>query len=33
MFSAQNGNLAVPVYFLKVRQAYTARKMEEDKWI
>jgi hypothetical protein len=33
MFSAQNGNSAVSVYFLKVRQAYTARKMEEDKWI
>jgi hypothetical protein len=31
--SAQNGNLEVPVCFLKVKQGYTIRKMEEDKWI
>jgi hypothetical protein len=28
--SAQNGNLEVLVYFLKVKQV---RKMERDKWI
>jgi hypothetical protein len=26
--SARNGNLEVPVYFLKVKQGYTVRKME-----
>jgi hypothetical protein len=24
--------LEVPVYFLKAKQGYTARKMEKDKW-
>jgi hypothetical protein len=33
MSSAQNGNLEVPVYFLKVKQGYTVRKMEKDKWV
>jgi hypothetical protein len=26
--NAQNGNSEVPVYFLKVKQVYTIRKME-----
>jgi hypothetical protein len=29
--SAGNGNLEKPVYFLKSKQGYTARKMEKDK--
>jgi hypothetical protein len=31
--NARNVNLQVPVYFLKGKQGYTVRKMEEDKWI
>jgi hypothetical protein len=31
--SARNGNSDVPVYFLKAKQGYTARKMGTDKWI
>jgi hypothetical protein len=30
---ARNGNLEVPVNFLKAKQGRTVRKMEEDKWI
>jgi hypothetical protein len=29
--SARNGNLEVPVYFLKVKQGHAVRKMEKDK--
>jgi hypothetical protein len=29
--SARNGNLEVPVYFLKAKQEYGARKAEKDK--
>jgi hypothetical protein len=29
--SARNGNLKVPIYFLKARQGYIVRKMEKDK--
>jgi hypothetical protein len=31
--SVRNGNVEVPVYFLKAKQGYTVRKMEQDKWI
>jgi hypothetical protein len=31
--SAQNGDLEVPVYFFKVKQGCTIRKMEKDKRI
>jgi hypothetical protein len=31
--SARNGNLEVPVSFLKPKQGYTVRKMEKDEWI
>jgi hypothetical protein len=31
--NARNGNLEVPVYFLKAKQGYTLRKTEKDKWI
>jgi hypothetical protein len=31
--SARNGNLEVPVYFLKAKQGYTTRKIGKDKWI
>jgi hypothetical protein len=30
---ARNGNLEVPVHFLKAKQGRTVRKMEEDEWI
>jgi hypothetical protein len=30
--STGNGNLGVSVYFLKAKQWYTVRKMEEDNW-
>jgi hypothetical protein len=29
-YSARNGNLEVPVYFLKAKQGYTVRKMDID---
>jgi hypothetical protein len=31
--SAQNGSLEALVYFLKVKEGYSIRKMEKDKWI
>jgi hypothetical protein len=31
--SARNGNLEVPVHFLKAKQGHTVRKTEKDKWI
>jgi hypothetical protein len=31
MISARNGNLEVPVYFLKAREECTVRKMVKDK--
>jgi hypothetical protein len=31
--SARNGNVEVPVYFLKAKQGYTVRKIEEGKLI
>jgi hypothetical protein len=30
---AQNGNLEVPVYFLRAKQEYTVRKTGKDKWM
>jgi hypothetical protein len=30
---ARNGNLEVPVYFLKAKQGYIVRKMSEDGWV
>jgi hypothetical protein len=32
IYSARNGNVEVPIYFLKAKQGYTVRKMETDKW-
>jgi hypothetical protein len=29
--SARNGNVEVPVYFLKAKQGYTVRKIEKGK--
>jgi hypothetical protein len=31
--SVLNGNLEVPVFFSKVKQGYTFRKMKKYKWI
>jgi hypothetical protein len=31
--SVRNGNLEVPVYFLRGKQGFTAIKKEKDKWI
>jgi hypothetical protein len=31
--SIRNGNLEVKLYFLKAKQGYIVRKMEEDKWM
>jgi hypothetical protein len=30
---AQNGNSEVQVYFINVKNGYTVRKIENDKWI
>jgi hypothetical protein len=31
--SARNGNLEVPVYFLKANKDIPSEKMEKDEWI
>jgi hypothetical protein len=31
--STQNGNLEVPVFFLKAKQGYNIRKIGKYKWI
>jgi hypothetical protein len=33
MATARNGNLELPVYFLKAKERYTVRQTEEEKWI